>query len=384
MRRMPASPVSRRSRRPLGAALVALLPSLAPGLACVDTTLPDLSLELGTGRTDGAFCPIEVLQAFPPEELRIHLIDVGQGDAIWVRTPWFGDRLAESRNILVDAGPSGNVPDTSRGGDVVVDHLLANGLAPGDMLHAMIVTHAHEDHYGGAERVASTFEVGAWVDPGFSADSPGFLNTRSFVENRVNLLGGHIHSPAIPSLAAAPFDPVDIFGPLVQADILWAASTPPTGSASSPSGTDVNNTSIAFALRWGFRQVLLMADLEEEVEERLVAAHDAGEIDLRSAVLKVAHHGSSSSTSDAFLARVLGGRGGGEDWAVISSGRRSFSGTTLPTPETVARLKGAYLPNHVLSTENRDDVKEPGTEHGDDHIIVRVRSDGLVEACYVP
>jgi competence protein ComEC len=382
MRRPPATPSLRHPRLLRGLLLAAVLPSAA---ACVDTSLPDLRLEPGSGRTDSAFCPVEVLQNFPREELRIHLIDVGQGDAIWVRTPWFDDRLAESRNILVDAGASGNVPDTSRGGDVVVDHLLAFGLAPGDILHAMIVTHAHEDHYGGAQRVASTFEVGAWVDPGFSADSPGFLNTRSFVENRVNLIGGHMHTPAIPSLAAAPFDPVDIFGPLVQADILWAAATPPTGSASNPSGTDVNNTSIAFSLRWGFRQVLLMADLEEEVEARLVAAHDAGEIDLRSQVLKVAHHGSSSSTTDAFLARVLGGGGGGgEDWAVISSGRRSFSGTTLPTPETLGRLKAAYQPNHVLSTENRDDLKDSGTEHGDDHIIVRVRSDGLVEACYVP
>jgi competence protein ComEC len=362
---------------------LAFLAAASP-LACVDTTLPDLSLELGTGRTDSAFCSVDVLQSFPREELHIHLIDVGQGDAIWVRTPWFDDRLAESRNILVDAGPSGNVPDTSRGGDVVVSHLLAYGLQPGDMLHAMIVTHAHEDHYGGAQRVASTFEVGAWVDPGFSADSPGFLNTRSFVENRVSLIGGHIHSPAIPSLAAAPFDPVDIFGPLVQADILWAAATPPTGNPSNPSGTDVNNTSIAFALRWGFRQVLLMADLEAEVEQRLISAHDAGEIDLRSNVLKVAHHGSSSSTSDAFLTRVLGGRGSNEDFAVISSGRRSFSGTTLPTPETLNRLKTFYLPNHVLSTENRDDLKDSGTEHNDDHILVRIRADGTVEACYVP
>ncbi len=384
MRRTPASLLRRCPRsdhRPVLAAAVSTL-VLAP--ACVDTTLPDLSLELGTGRTDAAFCPVEVVQGFPPEELRIHLIDVGQGDAIWVRTPWFEDRLAASRNSLRDAGPSGNVPDPSRGGDVVVDHLLSYGLTPGDMLHAMIVTHAHEDHYGGAQRVASTFEIGAWVDPGFSPDSPGFLNTRSFVENRVNLLGGHIHSPAIPSLAPGPFNPVDIFGPLVQADILWAAATPPSGNTTNPSGTDVNNTSIAFALRWGFKQVLLMADLEEAVETRLIAAHDAGEIDLGSAVLKVAHHGSSSSTSDAFLSRVVGPRSSAEHWAVISSGRRSFSGTTLPTEATMARLKATYLPNHVLSTENRDELKDSGTEHNDDHIIIRVRADGLVEACYAP
>jgi competence protein ComEC len=372
-----------RPRPPAFSPRLAAAASFATLAGCVDTTLPDLSNELGTGRTDAAYCAVETMERLPPDELRIHLIDVGQGDAIWVQTPWFDDRLAESRNVLIDAGPSGSINGTSPGGDVVVNYLLAQGLVPGDLLHALVVTHAHEDHYGGAQRVASVFEVGAWVDPGFTANSPGFLNTRTFVEDRVGAINGRIARPAVPQLASGLFRPVDIFGPYVQSDLIWSADSPPGGNASNPSGTDVNNTSVAFALRWGFRQVLLLGDLEDRAERELIAAHDAAEFNLRSSVLKVAHHGSNSSTSNEFLQRVFG-QGGNEDWAVISSGRREFSGTTLPTPETLDRLRQVLLANHVLSTENRDDVKEPGTEHNDDHILVRIQSDGLVEACYVP
>ena len=73
-----------------------------------------------------------------------------------------------------------------------------------------------------------------------------------------------------------------------------------------------------------------------------------------------------------------------QDWAIISSGRKSFSGVTLPTDETLLNLAEVLSPNHTLSTENRDDIKTSGTEHNDDHIIVTLKSDGRIEACYAP
>lgn len=364
---------------PLAVAVALALVAGAPG--CVDTSIPDLSRELGEGRTDGPFCSPEVLSNFPPEELRIHLIDVGQGDAIWIQTPYYDTQSLETRNILIDAGPSGSVPGTSPGGDVIVNYMLSNGMVVGELLDAMVITHAHEDHYGGAARVASTFEIARYVDAGFDAGSTGFLSARGACEADVRRLGGKISSPAVPELVPRLFADTDLFGPYVDAQLLWAAKTPPSGNISNPSGTDINNTSVAFSIRWGFKQVLLLADLEKEVEAALIAAHDGGEISLTSNVLKVAHHGSSSSSTRGFLARVFPSANN-ETWAVISSGRRSFGGVTLPTTETLGALTDTLLPNHILSTENRDDIKTSGTEHGDDHILVRITSDGRVEACY--
>lgn len=368
-----------RSRPP---ALFALSLSVLLAPACVDTSVPEITLDFGDGRTAGPPCSPTELEFFPPEELRMHIIDVGQGDAIWIQTPYYENELLESRNILIDAGPSGNVPGTSPGGGIVVAYMLTHGLVVGDVLHALVLTHAHEDHYGGAATIASTFEIERYVDPGFSADSQGFLSVRSAAESDVRRLGGDIGVPAVGSLVPRLYAATDLFGEYVEAQLLWAAVTPPSGNVSSPSGTDINNTSVAFALRWGLNQVLLLGDLEKEVEAALVAAHDAGEIQLASRVLKVAHHGSSSSSTLGFLARVFPPPESDQNWAVISSGRRSFNGVTLPTDETIRNLKEVLLEGHILSTENDDTLKSSGTEHDDDHILVRLRADGRVDACY--
>ncbi len=362
--------------------LAALLSATLLG-GCIDTTVPDLSRELGEGRTDGPLCSPEVIDTFPPAQLRVTLIDVGQGDAIWVRTPYYDNLELESRDILIDAGPSGSIPGTSPGGAVVVDYLLANGFAPGEQIDALVVTHAHEDHYGGVPAVVSMFEVLRYVDSGFTANSSGFIAARRAAQSDVTRNGGQAHTPAVPELVPRAFTQTTLFGQYLQAWVLTAHSTPPSGNTSSPSGTDINDTSVTLALRWGGKQMLLLGDAELHVEGELVAAHDAGELDLTSAVLKVAHHGSSSSSTRGFLARVFP-NSGAFDWAVISSGKRDFSGVQLPTEDTLRNLAEVLQPNHTLSTENRDDLKPSGTEHADDHILITVDEDGLVAACYVP
>ncbi len=363
-----------------------LLPALLAASAstrCVDTSIPDLS-NFGTGgRTDGPFCSPEDMAEFPAEELRLHFIDVGQGDAIWIQTPWYESELLESKNILIDAGPSGNVPGTSPGGAVVVDYLLRNGLDLGERLDALVITHAHEDHYGGLEDIVSSFEVARYIDPGFDGGSSGFVQARSVATAEVQRLSGQVSVPAVPGLVPQLFASTLLFGEFVQAEVLWAAEAPPSGNISSPSGTDINNTSVAFSLQWANRQVLLLGDLEQEVEAQLVAAHDRGEINLTSSVIKAGHHGSSSSSTPSFLSRIFPQKSA-DNWAIISSGRRSFSGVTLPTEDTLTNLAAVLMPFHILSTENLDGPmqKAPGTEHGDDHILVRINSDGRVEACY--
>jgi len=333
-------------------------------------------------RTDATMCSASALSTFPKDELRIHVIDVGQGDAIFVQTPWKSAR-SESLNVLVDTGASGEMPGSSPGGDIIVSYLLEAGLEEGDVLDALIVTHAHDDHFGGVERIAQSFGVARYTDPGFSAGSSSFLDARRAARDDVEEHEGHMHVPAIGELVPRVFADSDIFGGRVDSTLLWGLERPRTGNATNPTGPDVNNTSIAMALRYGGRQVLLMGDIESAVESALIEAHDAGEIDLAASVLKVAHHGSARSTSTEFLQRVFANKGA-DSYAVISSGRRTFTGSYIPAEATIDRLRAALPAKHLLSTENRDQHKVVGTEHGDDNVLVRIKASGAVSVCYLP
>ncbi len=337
--------------------------------------------EAESTRTDGPRCSASAATTFPKDELRIHIIDVGQGDAIWVQTPWRTAR-DESLDVLVDAGPSGAMPGSSPGGDIVVEYLLAHGLEEGDVLDALVVTHAHDDHFGGVERITESFGLARYVDPGFTAGSSAFVAARAAAREDVEAHHGTMHVPAVSALVPQLFAESDLFGPRVQTTLLWSDDVI-DDEHGEPTGPEVNNTSIALALTFGGRRVLLMGDAESAVEAALVAAHDAGEIDLEASLLKVAHHGSARTTGSEFLARVFPTKRN-DRWAVISSGRRSFQGSYLPAETTLQRLIAALPEQHLLSTENRDAHKSVGDEHRDDTILVRIKASGQVSACYVP
>jgi competence protein ComEC len=362
-----------------------VLALLAAG--CIDTSIPDLSQQLGNGRTDGPFCGPELIEGLPAETLKIHVIDVGQGDAVWVPTPWVSSRALESLNILIDTGSDGAIPGTSPGGSTLVDYLSTHGLPFGERLDALVITHAHEDHYGGVSAVVAAYEVARYVDPGFDAGSNGFLNARGVAVTDVQALGGETDVPADPSLTTR-YGTTNLFGDAVTATLLWGVDTPPSGHTVNPDGTDINNTSIALALNWAGRRALLMGDCEREVEALLVQAAQEGRVLLDADVLKVGHHGSDTASSASFLDAVFA-TPDQETWAVISSGRKYFTGTSLPADATVTALRTRLGNYHVLSTENRDSVASGGdtdktnaTAHGDDHVIITIGPDGATHACY--
>ena len=362
--------------RPL---LFSSLALFALGACAVDTSLPDLSTQMGSGPTDAGYCTTDELLTFPPETLQMHVIDVGQGDAIWIRTPYFDNADLESRDVLIDVGPSG-ANDSSPGGQVVVDYMTQMGRALDDPIDAVVISHAHSDHYGGLPTLAEAFFIQEYYAPSYvpggSALWQSEADARQATESQ---WGASLTSASGETLAESLFQPTKLFGNYVDAQLLWTANN----LSALPASSNENDTSTVLSIRWSDRRILLMGDAEEHVESELIRAAQAGEIALNAKVLKVGHHGSSTSSTDAFLDAVFS-QADAESWAIISSGRKSFAGEQLPTMRTITALEQRLEPYRILSTENRDDGRFEGEEHGDDHIVVTIGPNGEVRACYAP
>jgi competence protein ComEC len=121
---------------------------------------------LAAAGTAGAFVLFwPLLSTHGKTELELHFLDVGQGDAIAIRTP-------ADRWVLVDAGPRDDRYDA--GARRVLPFLRAHGVR---RLEAMVLTHPHADHIGGAATVLRAMPVGRLIDPGKAVGSPIYLET---------------------------------------------------------------------------------------------------------------------------------------------------------------------------------------------------------------
>ncbi|TVQ99685.1 MAG: MBL fold metallo-hydrolase [Deltaproteobacteria bacterium] len=360
------------------AALSVWLVGLLALVACdsfAEPTLPDdrevLEGPVGRGRD----CTPQDLRT-SPMDLRIHFIDVGQGDAIWIQTPDDGvpgNGVAEGYNILIDAGDLG-FENRTDGGAHVVRYMQAMGLQPGETIDFAIATHAHSDHYGGFGRVFDVFTVRNVLDPGFPSDSPSYADFlgRADVETRRN--GGRLYRPAIPEFFPERYASTDRFGAELPTQILNSR----TDRVDWHTGDVVNNSSIVLMMQYAGRRVLFMGDAHWEVESEI--ANALGALDAH--ILKVGHHGSRTSSTNVFLNRVFARTSPSRSFAVIPAGRRSFSGVQHPSVGTVFRLQD-YVPRaHVFSTEFSDAGLGEREAAGNDHIFAVIESDGSIRMCY--
>ena len=211
-----------------------------------------------------------VVAARPAASPRVSILDVGQGDAILVE----GSR---GGRLLIDGGPD---PDRLL---VALDRRIP----PWDRrIDALILSHPHEDHVAGLALLLERYHVSRVFEPGMRGPGPGYAAW-------LRELAGP-GAPIRLSLAAGDRLAVDE----IDLNVLWpirgqVPAVPPDG------GTGINNVSVVLLGQVGPRRFLLMGDVEEGIDPSLLT-EGLPHVDL----LKVAHHGSRTATTQAFVDAV--------------------------------------------------------------------------------
>jgi competence protein ComEC len=247
--------------------------------------------------------------------LTLYVLDVGQGDAIALRSP-------SGRWMLVDAGPRLGGRDAGR--TVVTPFLRGKGVRSLDLL---VVTHGDADHVGGAPSVLAAVPAAAVMEPGQPLGSAPYLEFLEAVD-----AAGAAWRPARVG------DAVDWDG--VRVEVLHPSDRWLMGEIRA------NENSVVLKVSFGAFDALLTGDAGLPVEAAVLEAVSQVE------VLKIGHHGSAGSTGGPFLAAAA------PKVALISVGENGYG---HPAAEVLARLAEGRIPSYR-------------TDRGG---MVTVRSDGM-------
>lgn len=234
--------------------------------------------------------------------LEVHIIDVGQGDSILVRSG--------NSTVLVDAGTSESKYELEK-------YLKAQGI---DSIDCFICTHPHADHIGGAAYIVQNFTVGNVMLCESDSSSQYLKRLLEAVDERDV------------GLSLAEFNTECTVGDIVFKVL---APSPKMDMAS-------NNGSIVVRVEWGDTSFMLTGDAEETSEKEILANFYSYQ--LKSDVLKLGHHGSSTSSSMEFLEAVS------PKWVAISCGLNNKYGH--PHYEVLERLKKLGISDdNILRTD---------------------------------
>jgi competence protein ComEC len=241
----------------------------------------------------------------PDKDLRVSFLDVGEGDAALIR---YG-----SHQVLVDGGPSPRA----------VTQALGRRMPFWDRtIDLLVLTHPHQDHLAGLVEVMRRYDVGQVLCPAIAYSSPMYDEWWRLIADK-----------GVKSTVARAGERIDI------ADGIYLKVLSPPATLLSGTESDIDNNSVVLRLNDGAVSFILTGDIMREAEWELVRQR----ADITGTVIKVAHHGSDTSTTPEFLA-VAGPRA-----AVISCGADNRFGH--PDGAVLGRLEDAAGADDVYRTD---------------------------------
>ena len=237
----------------------------------------------------------------PGEELKVHFLDVGQGDSIIIELP-------TNETILIDA----SIKDAS---DKIIKYLKEENVSKIDYVFA---THPHSDHIGGMSAVIKAFDIGQIYMPKAVTTTKTYENLLLTIKDK-NL--------KIKTAKAG--------NTIIDTDDLKLVVLAPN----QDSYESLNNYSIVLKLTYKEKSFLFTGDAETLSEKEITG-------DVEADVLKVGHHGSRTSTSQAFLNKV------NPSYAVISVGLNNDY--KHPHQEVLDRLEKKNI--KIYRTDQNGDI----------------------------
>jgi beta-lactamase superfamily II metal-dependent hydrolase len=224
----------------------------------------------------------------PDGDMAVHFLDVGQGDCSLIVMP-------NGKTVLIDA----SIKDE---GDNIAQYLKNQRIS---RIDCFVLTHPHADHIGGAQKVVECFSIGKVVMPDVETDTKTFENLLIAIDKK----DIPVHIAKVGEIISLDNANLKILGPVKKTD-------------------DLNNMSIVLRLDYGKTSFIFTGDAEHPSEKDMLDKFGKGEFDAD--VIKIGHHGASTSSSLDFLNAVS------PKYAVISVGNDNSYGH--PHTETVNNL----------------------------------------------
>ena len=249
---------------------------------------------------------------FAQDTVSIYFLDVGQGDSSIIITP-------DDRVVMIDSGPDESL---------ILNHLQNLGISQIDLL---IATHAHADHITGMDKIIAKYKPKAFIDPGIPHTTATYQRMITAIDKyNINYYEGISRKINLGSLTLTILPPAN---PLIK-------------------GSELNNNSVVVRLDFKDFSCLFTGDIEKEREGQLLAE---SRNNLNVDILKVGHHGSSSSSSPLFIKSV------GSKITVICCGQGNKYGH--PHQETISLLQSLGIEIYRTDLNGTILIKTDGIDY---------------------